>query len=395
MKKRATLICIFVLLISRGFSASYAPHFPNLLVPGARAMGGPFITDDDTAYSMIINPAVISNVIHTGIWPGVSAIFCGPIATLLSATSGENVDQPMAKAITSIVSSQGRLFMDASATLPLNFGHIYHKEKFSLGWGIFNSLYGNIKMPSITYGEVNFGFDITANYSMSFKLLQNEKHAMSLGFSANLFAQVDTAHQGVPTDILSFYWDIPTYLNVGLGIDVGFFYKASNVFMLGLVLDNAIVPTISIPFTSGTILQFQTTGAMQFFLLPMNLKLGIGVDLPVEWGRKIISRWRIFIEMENLITQRTDGSGKILSTFMYMSDLNARHPLLCLSVGMQIKIYDVIDVRVGLKEMLPAIGLGFDLNPLLLNVSVFGRELSNEIGGNPQSNVGISLSFYN
>ena len=394
MIKRTTIIAIFLLLLPPAFSVTYAPHFPALSVPGARAMGGPFVTDDDTAYCMITNPAIISGVIHAGILPRASATLSGPIATFLSASSGENVDQPLAKAITSIVSTQGRLFMSADAVLPLNFGNIIQKDKVSFGWGVFNTVYGSIKMPSLIYGDVNVGFDVTGTYAMAFKILKNELHLFSLGFSANLFVQVDAAHHGVPLDVLSFYWDIPTYLNVGLGVDFGLFYKYSNTFMLALVIDNAIVPTLSIPFTSGTILQFTPAGSMQFYLLPLNVKLGIGVDLPVEWGRKIISRWRVFVDVDNLVTQSADGSGKILSTFMYMTDLNARHPLLCLSAGMQIKVYDVIDVRVGIKEMLPSIGVGFDLNPMLLDISIYGSELSNEIGGNPQGNVSVSLSFY-
>ena len=386
---------IFVFLCFNGFSDAYAPHYPTIDVPGTRGMGGPFIVDDDTAFSMLTNPAVITGVLNTWIWPGVAASFSGPIGRLLSASAGENAENSIMKAISAVLGEDDKLFLEAGATLPLTFGNIIHLQKLSMAWGVFNSVFAGIKMPSLTYGEVNLGFDITAQYSLAVKLVETARHLFTFGFSVSVFAQVDGAYKGIPTDVLSYYWDVPTYLNIGASLDIGIFYKFAKVFMLGVMVDNAIVPTISLPFTSGTILQVKSQGDLTLYLLPMNLKLGVGIDIPVEWGRKIISRWRVFLEFENLLTQDPGGTGKILSTFMYSTDLNAPHPLLCLSAGMQIKIYDVIDIRLGLSDMLPAVGFGFDLNPLLLNISFYGRELSKEVGGNPQANVALSLSFYN
>jgi hypothetical protein len=65
---------------------------------------------------------------------------------------------------------------------------------------------------------------------------------------------------------------------------------------------------------------------------------------------------------------------------LFASDYTTKNPILNISLGTEAKFIDKIAVRVGLNEMLPALGVGVDLKGIEIDFAYYGKELSNEPG---------------
>ncbi|MCF7951454.1 MAG: hypothetical protein K9L57_07460, partial [Spirochaetaceae bacterium] len=71
----------------------------------------------------------------------------------------------------------------------------------------------------------------------------------------------------------------------------------------------------------------------------------------------------------------------------------ANNPILHLGLGAEITVLEILDVRMGLSQGLPAAGIGLDLHYFRLNASMFGTERSTEPGLAPVYNLQLGLEF--
>jgi hypothetical protein len=76
---------------------------------------------------------------------------------------------------------------------------------------------------------------------------------------------------------------------------------------------------------------------------------------------------------------------------IFTNDYTTRNPILNIGFGAEAQIIDFIYARLGVNDMLPAVGVGFDIKVLKIDAALYGKELSNEPGG--MSTYAFDLSF--
>jgi hypothetical protein len=73
-------------------------------------------------------------------------------------------------------------------------------------------------------------------------------------------------------------------------------------------------------------------------------------------------------------------------------DYMRRNAALDIAMGLQISMLDMIMVRFGMNEMLPAFGIGFDFGPIELDLAYYGKELGLEPGQFPVAAVDFTFA---
>ncbi|MGL4981359.1 MAG: hypothetical protein ACRC4W_00635 [Treponemataceae bacterium] len=392
MKKKILAQISFSLFFSFIFSLDYHPRVPTIIVPNTDGLGGLYVTDNKTPYIITGNIAVTPQFEKTFIWPGVSLHASGQITDILKTSSNSDTTETFLQGLIALIERTNSLFASADLVLPLTFGGIHPFDWGTISWGLFNRVYAAALVPSTTFSNIYAGFEFIPQVGYSYAIVNTDTQMFSIGLNIKFLLQAEAFFQGIPTDILSYYLDIPAYFNIGAGVDVGLYYNIKDIFSIGLVAKNIIFPTISFEYQVKTFLKGAPKNTFINFL-PMNLTLGVGFNIPTEWAKGIMSAWRLMIDYENIITQKTDGSRKIITPFTYKKDLNIRHPLLNLRAGMEFELYNVIVIKVGLRDLYLSGGLGFKLDPVIFDIAFYGTEESNEIGSNPQFNFSLGISF--
>lgn len=95
-----------------------------------------------------------------------------------------------------------------------------------------------------------------------------------------------------------------------------------------------------------------------------NINLGVSYKL---FDNSFLS-WAVMADYRDLIN------------LFRQKEYDSRNAWLNLSVGSELTLFKLVAIRVGLNEMLPAVGIGFDFFVLKLDAAFYGKELGNEPG---------------
>jgi hypothetical protein len=100
------------------------------------------------------------------------------------------------------------------------------------------------------------------------------------------------------------------------------------------------------------------------YYIPFTMNMGLAYDIKVLkfMDFAIMADWR---DIRNAFNQ---------------NDYLRRNALLDLGFGFQFSLFEIIRLRIGMNEMLPAAGLGFDLGPCKIDFAYYGKEFGNEPG---------------
>ena len=115
---------------------------------------------------------------------------------------------------------------------------------------------------------------------------------------------------------------------------------------------------------------------------PVESKLGAGikVDIPLKTVTNgVISRWAVYTDYYNVWP-------------LFRKNGVYRNPVLEFSLGTEMELFKVLVLRLGVKEMYPALGLGLNLGKFKMDFSAYGKELGLEPGYAPQLNMGFSMA---
>jgi hypothetical protein len=77
----------------------------------------------------------------------------------------------------------------------------------------------------------------------------------------------------------------------------------------------------------------------------------------------------------------------------FASDYTRKNPSLNLGFGIEFGFFNFLKLRMGLNEMLPAIGLGVEFKVIQFNVAAYGKELGNEPGQMPTWVLDLSFAI--
>jgi hypothetical protein len=182
-----------------------------------------------------------------------------------------------------------------------------------------------------------------------------------------------TAILGDPFDFTSF-----------IGTDVGLRYSYKDTFSAGLVARDAFTPTHTTTYANVNDFLAGATpsSANQLDLVPFTLDIGLRYRFDFTDRNLVISTLDTYLDYMDILD-------------FWLHPQLAVNPVLHVQIGAEATILEILDVRMGLREGLPAAGIGLDLYHFTLNAAMFGTERSSEPGISPVYNLQIGLEFRN
>jgi hypothetical protein len=219
---------------------------------------------------------------------------------------------------------------------------------------------------------------------LAFKILDVEGHAVDAGITLKQFARIMASEkievlQAIQGDSANIIDSMSVPLIMGTGFDIGFLYRWDTGFSAGLTFDDIV--------TRGVVAGNLQGDDPNSYYVPFSMNLGLAYDLRLGrfWpeapgilsrsGVALVADWR---DMTNIFQQ---------------DDYSKRNAALDFSVGLQLSVTELFKLRMGMNEMLPAVGMGFDFGPIEIDAAYYGKELGLEPGQLSTSALDLTLAI--
>ncbi|MDR0552088.1 MAG: hypothetical protein LBG72_08765 [Spirochaetaceae bacterium] len=321
----------------------------------SQALGGYHTASDSGIFTLFSNPALLDSVEYNGIFGGgLGAVgtVAEDIALFKALTGGGPFDEDLA-------AGYGK--KNLGWTPP----ELYLNGPLAAGYaakGVGMALFDRIDFDSSIFNgkwTMNINTSLSGVMGRTFGLIDTYNHKLDAGgavklglrWSMNMISQ----HVEVNPDAKGGTGEGPGRAGkIGLapGINVGVLYTFRDIFSAGIQCDDIITPSLLL------YLEPEEGGEPLFEIAHQKLNLGISVR-PVRNGTV---DWNIMLDFRDVLQAAGVFEGK------------ARHPLLCLSAGMELTVRGVLTFRAGLRDLLPAAGIGYDFNSFTLEAAFYGRE---------------------
>jgi hypothetical protein len=170
----------------------------------------------------------------------------------------------------------------------------------------------------------------------------------------------------------------------GFGFDIGLAYNWSifggkfGELAAGLVGDDVYSPAFEVVNISGAG-GFSTIPASgNSYIVPFRVNAGLAYTAPKFLGDILV------------ITVMADYED---ATRIFNPKAAIKNPALGASIGMEVSVIKIIKVRAGIRDALPALGLGVDLAFFEIETALYGLELNKNEPGTRAWGVDIALSI--
>lgn len=384
---------ISILLIICTFAAVFA-YTPRRIEPvetRSEAFGGPYLTDTTSVYGLFSNPAALGLMEAKTLWPPIAAMgLGGPLDKLMKIGSefiknkgpAQNNNASSPQDMTAIAGPLGEIIGKSGLSLglriggPLTFGAV--RKHF--GWGFVNTISVDANIFSVSRSDVRgmggVGFVVGYGYPIDL----GAGGVLSVGLSARGMSQIETMYTDGIIDLVadSRWQNLPAYLSVGFGLDMGLQYEVFDIFSISAVCQDLYSPVWIQTYPKIT--EFGKNGS-KFSYKQLDSRLGFGIKADIPLSRitlGIISEWGVYADYNNIWQ-------------FFKKNSLYRNPILELSFGTELVLFKILALRIGVNEMYPAMGLGLNLGKFKMDFSVYGKELGFEPGYNPQLNTGFSM----
>jgi hypothetical protein len=376
MKKAVAFIFALLACVFPVFAEDMAP----LMLTSTRgyALGGPHVAYTDDIYALFVNPAALRKVNQGSFFEFSFAVDnLDDLVDVVKAAGTKDYDAVGDYA----EKSGGKIPLGFAIRGPLSVGYAAN----GLGFGAWDQISMNTEIIGTTV-IVDAYADVILNFGMSFSVLSLGSHEVDAGFAVKPFFRglitldkdlMDLAIGGSNT-FEKLLDDVNLPLIAGAGFDLGFMYRWRNNLAAGMTFDDI--------FTRGGVITTPVgTNPSGSYKVPFTLNMGVAYTLKLSelWPSApgilaptyaaFMFDWRDFINV------------------FFASDYTRKNPVLNLGFGIEAGLFNFFKIRMGLSEMLPAVGLGVEFKTIQFNIAVYGKELGNEPG--QMSTWALDLSF--
>ncbi|MDR1900594.1 MAG: hypothetical protein LBQ55_11330 [Treponema sp.] len=323
--------------------------------------GGPHVAYTDDFTALWVNPAFLKDVKElaiTEISVGMHGDVFGLGELVMEAMDSDDFDTGKVEEFSS--KSGGKIPVGFDLRFPLSGGYVGK----GYGFGIFNRTYADLNLVG-TRLSADAAEDLTLKFGMAFDLLEIGDHDLNWGFMVNLYGRGAVGIEGgfldMVNDFSALIDESPAQAIFGGRVDLGLKYVYKKNLTVGLVLDDFISPCVINSFPLDDMSSVDTD--FNFWAITPRFNLGAAYKFkPFSW-----MNIAVMADYRDLLN-------------LFYHDYTTRNPILNLGLGTEIGFLNHIFLRVGLNDMLPALGIGFDLVACKLDFAYYGKELGNEPG---------------
>ncbi|MGM0673627.1 MAG: hypothetical protein ACQETQ_02905 [Spirochaetota bacterium] len=361
------------------------------LIPSPRlsSMGGTHAALSDDISTFFSNPAGFRSAEPTFQAAELGIRLSGPaftLANLVAQGSQEDIEDVLTSPdVADLFSS---LYTDMTLVGPISYGFV--------GDGLGFIVSNNNGLSVESRGSSTLGVDVyqrlvlAGGFGLNIPFERGEESGLDIGLLLKGFF---TGRSGLTTGVLELpdtlssfgpgtVMDEPFDLTTGMGLDLGVSYTPVQPLTLGLTAQNLLAPAIVNEYTS-----------LQAFLDDESPTDRVRARIPQNVSFGMMYR----PELGPVISRHIDDL-KLLFDYRDIFDFwiaprQAENIVLKFSVGTEITLLRVLDLRAGLAQGLPAAGLGLDFQFMEFDVAMYGSELSTEPGFRSVYNVALGFRF--
>ncbi|MDR2795610.1 MAG: hypothetical protein LBB47_02725 [Spirochaetaceae bacterium] len=382
MKK--IIACFLTLCSVAVFAKDKRTEMPRFELPSAQTtgFGGAHVAFTDNVSALIVNPAAIMRVRQRS--------FFAPSFTLISPQKtfgligkiGDGADMGVALEALNNPNNPGKVPFGLDINeFPISVAYVAD----GFGFGIWDRISVNANVIGTT-AEAVMLVDLLVPVGFAFKILDTDAHDVDAGATLKIFGRgygkkminiteiIDNADQ-----ILD---DLGMPVIMGAGLDLGFIYRWDIGLSAGITFDDIINHGGAITYVGGG--EPDEDG----YYVPFSLNFGVAYDL------KIGNVWKdapSFIARTGVAFAFDWRNFDLL--FETENPYLRRNPALGIGLGLQFSFVDIFKLRLGMNEMLPAFGFGFDLGTFEFDMSYYGKELGLEPGQMPAAAVDLTIAI--
>jgi hypothetical protein len=344
---------------------------PRFEIPTARSngLGGHHVAYTDNVFALMVNPAAIMRVEQRSFFALSPTLFSpestfGLIGSITDMAGGDT--SALGEAMDVLSKNKGKI----------SLGFDLREFPFSIAWvangfgfGLWDRIFVN---PSIvgTNILVDIYADIMLPVGFAFKILDTEAHSVDAGITVKGFVRV-RAHDYTTIPKLmdeadDFADEISVPVIVGGGFDLGFLYRWNTGLSAGLTFDDIV--------TRGGVVKEIIGSDDNTYYVPFTMNIGVAYDITLG---KYWTTAPYFLA--NMSFALAFDYRDIVNLFE-QDDYSKRSALLGMGAGFQVGIFDIFKLRIGMNEMLPAVGFGFDLGVFEIDAAYYGKEFGLEPG---------------
>lgn len=359
-------------------------------LPSARTagVGGLHATVTDDLSSLFANPAGFISADPQISLAEVTVGMQGPIFDIAGLViQGLNQDFSELLASETVLDLVSTLYAAADILGPVSFGYLGK----GLGFGFFNTTDVVFRSDSPLTITAIAGEQITlaGGYAFRIPLSKESTHVLDLGvlLKGSLRGEVELTRTllELPGLFSSIGFDTvtesPFKLISGIGIDAGIRYGLGDMFALGIVGKNLYTPTMTQSYaTTNDFLDNAADPVVSNGLVPIDLTAGVLFSPRLGVLSRYVSDLRLMVDYVDILDFLTHPA-------------TARNPILHASLGVELRILEILMIRGGFSQGLFAAGLGLDLTIFGINIAMYGTELSSEPGLRPVYNAQVGIDF--
>jgi hypothetical protein len=368
MKKR-TIFSIFLLAVLVFPVFAQREPMPSLAMPTAAAsgFGGHHIAYTDNVFSLLVNPAAIVRTNQNSIF-SLSASLFSPETTLSMVGPAMKMAEGDSSALNDMASAlsqnNGKISLGFSINeFPLSIAWVAN----GFGFGLWNRTFVNLNIIGTDRLRTEIYEDVMLPIGFAFKIFDFGSMTLDAGVTLKPFLRIRSYESEKVVDLIGgnavndFIENLSAPVIVGGALDLGLMYRwgglsagftFNDIFSMGRVMYNIKADETAPDDTNS-----------YYFPFTMNLGLAYELKLLGFMGLTFAADWH-----------------NIMNFFNQDDYLNTRNFLLDFSLGAQLTLFKFVYVRVGMNEMLPAVGVGVHLGAIKIDAAYYGKEFGKEPG---------------
>ena len=375
MKNRIALFILAALLAFPAFAGEVAMPPVTMPTVASNGMGGHHVAYTDNVFSLLVNPAAMMRTQQRSFFTLSPTIFNPQTLFKLGGAMidlGKGDTTALGKAGNTLSSQKGKVALGFELReFPLSFAWVAN----GFGFGLWNRTFVNANIIG-THIQAEIYEDIMLPIGFAFRIFDFDRHSLDAGLTMKPFARVMAHADEKITDLIGgstgdFADNINIPLIMGGAFDAGLMYRWAAGLAVGLAFNDF--------YSRGNVVKNFNNSVedTNTYYVPFTMNLGVSWEMKLGkvFGLAIAADWRDMIN-----TFRQDD---------YMN----RNYLLNFGVGAQVSLINTFIFRVGMSEMLPSLGIGFDIGPLKIDMSYYGREFGREPGQFPAAMAELSISI--